>query len=93
VIYEWDPAKARQNLRKHDVGFDEAATVFLDPLALTFDDPGHSTDEQRFITIGVSTRLRVLLIAHTDRGPERIRLISARVATRKEANAYQETKQ
>ena len=68
MIYEWDPAKAAANERKHGVSFDEAKTVFLDPLAETFDDPDHSADERRFITIGMSTQQRLLFIAHADRG-------------------------
>jgi uncharacterized DUF497 family protein len=60
VIYEWDPAKAAASERKHGVPFDEAKTVYLDPLAETFDDPDHSQDERRFITIGMSTQQRLL---------------------------------
>jgi uncharacterized DUF497 family protein len=90
VIYEWDPAKAVENERKHGVSFDEGKTVFLDPFAETFDDPDHSTDEQRFITIGMSTQRRLLFVAHVDRGIDRIRIISARVATRGESHAHQE---
>ena len=87
VIYEWDTAKAAANERKHGVSFDEARTVYLDPLAETFDDPDHSEHERRFITIGMSTQERLLFVAHADRGVERI---SARMATRGETNAYQE---
>jgi uncharacterized protein len=65
-------------------------TVFLDPLAETFDDPDHSADERRSITIGVSTQQRLLFTAHADRGVDRVRIISARLATRGEAHAYQE---
>lgn len=64
MIYEWDTAKATANLRKHKVSFAEAASVFLDPLALTFDDPDHSEEENREITIGVSNKERALL-SHT----------------------------
>jgi hypothetical protein len=91
VVYEWDAAKAKANERKHGVSFDEAASIFLDPFALTFDDPDHSADEQRFITIGMSTQQRLLLVAHADKNEETMRLISARRATRMEINAYQET--
>jgi uncharacterized protein len=91
MIYEWDAAKARSNLRKHRVSFEEAATVFLDPFAMTFDDPDHSNDAQRFVTIGWSSRQRVLFLAHADREPDRIRIITARKATRRESNEYQET--
>ncbi len=92
MIYEWDAAKARSNLRKHKVSFEEAATVFLDPFAITFDDPDHSNDEQRFVTIGWSSRHRMLFLAHADREPDRIRIITARKATRRESNDYQQTK-
>lgn len=90
MIYEWDPGKAADNERKHGVSFDEAKTVFLDPFAETFNDPDHSVDERRFMTIGWSTRPRLLFVAHVDRGADRVRIISARVATRGENNAYQE---
>jgi uncharacterized protein len=90
VIYEWDPAKAADNERKHGVSFDEAKTVFVDPFAETFDDPDHSADERRFITIGMSAQQRLLFLAHTDRGGDRLRIISARVATRGETHAHQE---
>lgn len=92
MIYEWDPAKAAANRRKHRVTFDEATTVFRDPLALTFDDPDHSLEERRFVTIGVSARQRVLFIAHADRRVDRVRIISARRATPGEAHAYQEAR-
>jgi uncharacterized DUF497 family protein len=90
VIYEWDPGKAAENERKHSVSFVEAQTVFLDPLAETFDDPDHSADERRFITVGMSTQSRLLFVAHADRGIDRIRIISARVTTRGESHAHQE---
>jgi uncharacterized protein len=67
VNFEWDPAKARRNRRGHRVSFQEAATVFGDPLALTLPDPDHSLSEQRFITIGTSSTNRILVVAHTDR--------------------------
>jgi hypothetical protein len=89
VVYEWDSSKAAANLKKHRVAFTEAATVFLDPLALTYKDPDHSEGEQRFMTLGESTRGRVILVAHLDHG-DRIRIISARRATRKEAYEYGE---
>jgi uncharacterized DUF497 family protein len=87
VAYEWDPSKAAANLHRHDVSFAEAASVFLDPMALTFDDPDHSEDERREITIGVSVRHRVLFLAHSVRG-NRIRIISARKATPQERELY-----
>jgi uncharacterized DUF497 family protein len=89
--YEWDPTKASINRRIHRVSFEEAATIFLDPLAMTFEDPDHSNDEQRFVTIGWSSRHRVLFVSHADRGTDRIRIISARKATRRERNDYKET--
>jgi hypothetical protein len=87
--FEWDPVKARQNHRKHRVLFEEAATVFGDPSALTYPDPDHSTTEQRFITVGRSSAGRVLMIAHTDRDGN-VRIISARKATQRERNHYEE---
>ena len=90
MIYEWNAKKAARNLRKHGVSFDEAATVFQDPFALTFDDPDHSIEERRFLTIGTSARQRILFVAHADRGEDRIRIISTRRATRHESHAYQE---
>jgi uncharacterized DUF497 family protein len=76
VNFEWDPAKARANRRKHRVPFEEAATVYGDALALTYPDPDHSISEQRFITIGISSAKRVLIVAHAERG-ESIRIISS----------------
>jgi hypothetical protein len=90
VIFEWDPRKAWLNERKHRVSFEEAVTVLLDPLAVTFDDPDHSVDERRFITVRQSNRRRVIVIAHADAGEDRIRIISARKATRGERHGYQE---
>jgi len=89
VNFEWDPAKARRNRRKHRVSFQEAATVFGDPLAMTFLDPDHSASEQRFITVGVSSTNRILIVAHADRG-ENVRIISARRATQIERKYYEE---
>ena len=86
--FEWDPRKAEINLRKHDVSFTEAGTVFGDDLAITVPDPDHSIDEDRYITIGWSNRRRLLIIAHTDRG-NRIRIISARELTPSERKAYE----
>ena len=90
MIYEWDGEKAALNERKHAVPFDEAKTVFLDPLAETFDDPAHSHSEHRFITLGRSSNQRLLFVAHADSGEDRVRIISARVATRGETYAYEE---
>ena len=89
MVYEWNAAKAKANIRKHSVSFDEAATVFLDPLALTFPDPDHSGGEEREITIGSSTRHRVVFVSHCQRR-ERIRIISARKATRRERRQHEE---
>lgn len=77
MVYEWDPAKAAANLKKRRVSFEEAASVFLDPPALTFLDPDHSEEEARDMTIGRSARRRVLFVAHCERD-DRIRIISAR---------------
>lgn len=92
MIYEWDPRKAAENLKKHRVSFGEAATVFTDPFALTFDDPEHSVGEQRFITIGTSEKQRILFLANADRGEDHVRIISARSATSAEAHDYQESR-
>ncbi|MGF1571068.1 MAG: BrnT family toxin [Nodosilinea sp.] len=86
--FEWDPAKADSNLRKHGVSFEEAQTVFANSLAVIFEDPAHSADEQREIIIGHSQRNRLLLIAFTER-PGKIRIISARLATRPERENYE----
>ncbi|MEK7806636.1 MAG: BrnT family toxin [Chloroflexota bacterium] len=87
--FEWDPDKGAQNLNKHKVSFHEAATVFGDQLSVTFPDPDHSISESRYITIGLSHRGRLLIVAHTDRD-DRIRIISAREATRREGIFYEE---
>jgi uncharacterized DUF497 family protein len=89
VTFEWDPSKAAQNRRKHGVSFHEAATVFGDPLALTYQDPDHSVKEQRFITVGTSSAMRLLIVAHADRS-ERISIISARKTTRRERTYYEQ---
>lgn len=87
--FEWDPAKAEANLKKHGVTFEEAVTVFADPLALNMADPSHSADEQRYIVLGRSTQDQVLIVAYAERG-ERTRIISARTATRRERHDYEE---
>ena len=89
MIYEWDQRKARENLRKHCVSFEDAATVFLDSLAVTFPDPEHSTGEDQEITIGLTTKHRVVFVSHCQR-EDRTRIISARKATRKERKQYEE---
>ena len=86
---EWDPSKARLNLRKHKVSFEEAATVLSDPMAATGSDPDHSVVEDRYITFGVSSRGRLLVVAHTEEG-ETIRIISARLASKGERKIYEE---
>jgi len=90
VNFEWDSKKERCNRRKHRVSFEEAAAVFGDPLALTYPDPDHSEAEQPFITVGMSAAKRTLLVAHTDRD-DRIRIISARLATKRERQHYEES--
>ena len=86
--FEWDPTKARANLKKHGVSFDEAATVFGDTLASTISDPDHSLAENRFVTIGLSSGQRLLVVCHTDRD-NRSRLFSAREASRRERQQYE----
>ena len=88
-IFEWDPAKADANAQKHDVTFDEASTVFGDPLNLLMSDPDHSLDEERYLLLGMSNRRRLLVVAFAERSP-RTRLISARRATRQERRQYEE---
>ena len=87
--FEWDQNKAASNLSNHGVSFDEAKTVFNDPLYVDFFDPDHSHDEHRYIIIGQSIDNRLLLVAYTER-EDTIRLISAREATRKERKNYEE---
>jgi len=86
--FEWDREKAKKNLGKHKVSFDEAVTVFYDPLSATFNDPDHSIGEQRLITIGYSPHSRLLVVSHTERG-KIIRIISARPATALERKRHE----
>lgn len=86
--FEWDREKAKKNYRKHKVSFDEAMAVFYDPLSATFDDPNHSVDEQRLITVGYSSRGRLLVVSHTERG-KAIRIINARLATTQERKRHE----
>lgn len=86
--FEWDRAKAENNRRKHRVSFDEAVTVFYDPLTATFDDPDHSIGERRFITIGYSSHDRLLVVVHAERGSS-IRIISARSANARERKNHE----
>ena len=86
--FEWDEEKAQSNLKKHGVSFEEAATIFNDPKVATISDPDHSDDEERYVSLGKSIILRLLSVAHTYR-KERIRLISARKATKAEKKTYE----
>jgi uncharacterized DUF497 family protein len=85
--FEWDPNKAAANLLKHGVSFWEARSVFADPCSSTIDDPDHSWDEQRFVTLGLSNRGRLLVVVHAERG-QNIRLVSARCANGHERDTY-----
>lgn len=87
--FEWDPKKAARNLRKHKVSFTEAASTFGDPLGVTVHDPEHWSHEHRYITIGLSNRFRLVMVSHADRG-DRVRVISARLLTPAEREAYEE---
>jgi uncharacterized DUF497 family protein len=87
--FEWDPAKAAENLEKHGVSFEEAATIFRDTLSATGPDPDHSVGEERLVTFGVSTSERLLVVGHTARG-DLIRIITARLATSGERKIYEE---
>ena len=89
LVFEWDPEKAKDNLGKHLVSFEEAVTAFGDPLSITIPDPEHSIGERRFVMVGRTHAGRTVVVAHTDqRG--RIRIISARLATRRERKAYED---
>ena len=87
--FEWDAAKAAASLLKHGVGFDEATTVFGDARSVSGRDLEHSAGEARFVTLGLSSHGRVLVVCHTDRGSV-VRIITARTATRKEKRVYEE---
>ncbi len=89
MTFEWDPLKAKLNLRKHHVSFVEAETALLDPLSKTDLDPHHYISERRFLTFGLAWRGRLLAVSHTERGTV-IRIISARVATKHEREIYEE---
>ncbi|MCB1666774.1 MAG: BrnT family toxin [Porticoccaceae bacterium] len=89
IEFEWDPEKARSNLRKHGVSFEEAKSVFYDEFAIQFDDHDESVQEERFLMLGLSNDLRILMVCHCERGSgESIRIISARKATKKESKFY-----
>ena len=92
LLFEWDPKKARLNVKTHGISFDEASTSFRDPLSQTMDDHLHSEDEERLVLIGRSMQGRLLVIVHTERG-DRIRIISARLATKKERFRYEENEE
>jgi len=86
--FEWNPVKAKENIRKHAVSFPEASSIFADPLAITYYDPDHSVEEDRFLTIGISSKGNLLIVSHTNRS-EIIRIISARFATTLERVLYE----
>lgn len=94
LVFEWDENKAKKNLRKHKVSFEEAKTVFNDPLLLTFPDEYHSGGEERYLSIGLSSRDKILLVVHTEREENEktviIRIISCRRATALERRTYEE---
>ena len=87
--FEWDPRKAGENLRKHGVSFDEASSVFEDPLGITYPDPDHSDDERRWVTFAYSSSSRLLAVSNTERD-DTSRIINARPATRSERKIYEE---
>ncbi len=88
LTFEWDLRKARSNLAKHRVGFEEASTIFGDSLSLTIPDPEHSLAEKRYITLGRAFNAKLLVVVHTYRG-DNIRIISARQASRRERKVYE----
>ena len=88
ITFEWDQEKAAANAEKHGVSFPEAATAFGDPLSIVISDPVHSDQENRWVLIGMSSAGRLVVVAHAERG-ESIRLISARLATRRERTDYE----
>jgi uncharacterized protein len=90
VTFEWDLRKAAANLKKHRVDFEDAGTVFLDPLAITYPDPDHAPEDSREITIGYTMKKNLVLVSHCAR-EERIRIISARLAVRTERRQYEES--
>jgi uncharacterized DUF497 family protein len=91
LSFEWDAKKATANAEKHGVTFEEAATAFGDPLSITIDDPDHSEEEERFVLVGMTHRARIVVVVHTDQGGDAVRLISARLATRRERKDYEQT--
>lgn len=89
LSFEWDEEKAKENYRKHEVGFEEGSTVLSDPFSITIDDPDYSAHERRYIDIGCSERGRILVVSYTERN-KGIRIISCRKATRLERRRYEE---
>ena len=90
IHFEWDELKNRINIRKHGVSFEEASSVFYDTNAILFDDPSHSAKESRFLILGISRKAHICIVSHCYRGEDEIiRIISARKATKKEADIYQ----
>ena len=89
LTFEWDEEKSRGGLRKHGVSFDEAKTVFNDPFAMTISDPEHSSEEDRYIDMGMSSQGRILVVWYTERG-RNIRIIGSRKATRTQRREYEE---
>jgi uncharacterized DUF497 family protein len=87
--FEWNALKAARNVRKHGVSFDEASSVFFDPLSATGDDPDHSLEERRFVTFGLSSSGRLLVVTHMEQY-DAIRIITARLSTRTERKLYEE---
>lgn len=88
LTFEWHEEKAKENLRKHKVSFEDAKTVFNDPLSITIADPEHSADEDRYVDIGLSTKGQILVVVYTERGSN-IRIISCRKATNAERRTYE----
>ena len=89
IKFEWDPEKAQSNLRKHGVSFEEARSIFYDEFAIQFDDNDEPVQEERFLMLGLSNDLRILMVCHCERSSgESIRIISARKATKKESKFY-----
>jgi uncharacterized DUF497 family protein len=87
--FEWDAQKARRNVARHSVSFEDAATAFGDPLSVTIYDPDHSDDEDRFILLGSTAAGRLVLVAHAERGAGVVRIISARLASKRERRTYE----
>jgi len=89
LLFEWDEKKEKENIRKHRISFEEAKTIFNDPFSITIHDPKHSINEARFIDIGLSTKENILIVVYTER-KKVIRIISSRLATKKEQKEYEE---